>query len=81
MKRAGHETNYNRWTRRIKIALALTKQDVKDILSCGGIEVSSSRAEGLTRSASDRRRFSPMREDEFEAFTSGLVDWARDNIK
>lgn len=64
------------------MTLELTRHDVTAIMRIGGIDVSSSRADGWARKrdAPDDRR-TVMTEAEFEAFTTGLVEWARDARK
>lgn len=70
--------DYNRWFRRIVMSHRLTKQDVAECCRLGGLTVAVSRAEGWKRGASDTRRHVVMTEAEFDAFTAGLVDWARE---
>jgi len=72
---------FSRWFQRVRISLRLNRHDVVDIMSRGGIAISSSRADGWTRPRDGRDdRTTVMGEDEFEAFTRGLVEWARDNL-
>ena len=68
---------YNRWYRRISMSHRLTKSDTVECCRLGGLEISVSRAEGWKRGVSDSRRHVAMTDAEFEAFTSGLVEWAR----
>lgn len=69
---------YNRWLRRIVMSHRLRKHEIAECCRRGGMTISASRAEGWTRGASDTRRHVTMTEAEFDAFTSGLVDWARE---
>lgn len=56
----------------------MTKLDVVEVCRAGGLEVSASRAEAWKRAANQgKRRYTPITEAEFEAFTAGLVEWAR----
>ncbi len=43
----------------------------------GGCPVSASRADGWMRPDTDIRRSTDMTEREFDAFTSGLVQWSK----
>lgn len=68
---------YGTWFKRIRLSLSLSRADVVEIMRLGGIEVSSSRADGWSRPSSDARRATTMTEREFDAFTSGLVEWTK----
>lgn len=71
--------NYNIWYKRIRLAMELSRDDVVEIMRLGGVEISSSRADGWSRASADTRRGATMSEPEFEAFTFGLVEWTRRN--
>lgn len=71
-------TDWNTYYRRICISHRLSKHDIVECCRLGGLEVSSSRAEAWRRSSSSDHRFvTKMTEEEFGAFTYGLVEWAR----
>lgn len=72
--------SFNKYYHRICIALALSKQDVVEIFQMAGVKISVSRPAGWRRSESDVRRHIVMHEDEFNAFTAGLIPWARANL-
>lgn len=71
-------TDWNRYFRRIAISHQLTKHDVVECCRLGGLVISGSKAEAWKRSASNPRRHAEMTGEEFEVFTRGLVDWARE---
>jgi len=71
-------TNWNRHYVRIRISHKMERQDVVEACRSGGLEITASRAEGWARGQNDERRYVPMQEHEFDAFTRGLVDWARE---
>lgn len=74
-------SDWNTHCKRIKIALRLERGEIVEICRLGGRKISLSKADGWMRSPSDARRFQRMSAEEFEAFTSGLVEWARDNMR
>lgn len=80
-------TDWNRYFRRIRITHQMTKQDVVECCRLGGLTISASRAEAWARGVQGERlergdhRSTAMTEAEFEAFTAGLVDWAREAYK
>lgn len=69
---------YNRYFRRVRISHRMSKHDVVVACQRGGLEITPSRAEAWARGEQDARRHIAMSEAEFEAFTRGLVDWARE---
>lgn len=72
-------TDWNTHYRRICISHRLTKLDIVECCRLGGLEISNSKAEAWRRaSSSDHRHVTRMTEAEFDAFTRGLVDWARE---
>ena len=70
----------NTYYKRVRVALELDKHDVAEILRLGGGEASLSEIEGWSRRESDQRRYRSMSEAQFDVFTRGLVEWARDNL-
>lgn len=70
---------YTKWLQRIRLALELDRHDIVEIMAEGGVTISSSRADGWMRrrDAVDDRRQTTMTEQEFNAFTRGLVEWSR----
>lgn len=69
---------YNRWFRRIKTSHAMNRSEIVECCRLGGMEISGSMADAWGRNAgADARRSAPMTEEQFEAFTAGLVDWIR----
>ncbi|MPM20185.1 hypothetical protein SDC9_66614 [bioreactor metagenome] len=76
------QNEWNRWFRRIRASHRMTRHDVVACCRLGGADVSASRAEAWSRRAGgDSRRSGAMTRDDFEAFTAGLVDWAREAYK
>lgn len=73
-------TDWNGHFKRIRLALSLDLAEVVDICRAGGIEIAVSRVEGWKRNPRDNRRYVVMSEAEFDAFTAGLPEWARENI-
>ncbi|KWT70748.1 hypothetical protein APY04_0809 [Hyphomicrobium sulfonivorans] len=69
---------YNMWFKRIRLSHAMSRRDVVEAMRLGGVEVSSSRADRWTRADGDSRRGATMTEDEFDAFTRGLVEWTKE---
>lgn len=67
------DLRYTRWFKRVRLALKLSRTDIVDVMSYGGVTVTKSRADGWMRSEDDVRR-ATMTEDEFDAFTSGLAE-------
>ena len=61
----------------------MSRDDVVECVRLGGLEITRSRAEAWSRGkqggALERgaRRSSPMTEAQFDAFTAGLIPWAR----
>lgn len=71
-------TDWNIYFKRIRTSHQMTRGDVVEACRLGGLDITTSRAEGWSRGASDTRRHVAMTDAEFDAFTSGLVDWARE---
>lgn len=72
-------TDWNTHFRRICMSHRLVKADIVECCRLGGIEISLSKAEAWRRSAASRHRHvTAMTEAEFDAFTYGLVEWARE---
>lgn len=69
--------DYSLYFRRIRASHRMTKHDVVACCALGGIEITVSRAEGWNRN--DERRHTAMTAAEFDAFTAGLPQWAREN--
>ncbi|WP_306133019.1 DUF1456 family protein [Roseivivax marinus] len=67
--------------KRIRTALGLSNTEVADVLCLGGREITKSRADGWGRGEHDKRRFVRMTDDDFDAFTHGLVAWCRQNVR
>ncbi len=70
--------DFNRHFKRIRISHRMEREDVVKCCALGGLDIAPSRAEGWARGESDTRRHVTMTEAEFDAFTAGLVAWARD---
>lgn len=67
----------NRNLKKISVALRMKSTDVRE---CVGVEnYSMSRVSGWMRRENDRR-FSRMRDEDFDAFCEGLPDWADRNM-
>lgn len=73
--------SFNVWYNRVRMSLALTKHDVAEIMRIADLPCSTSEIEGWQRRTDDSRRHRTMTEQQFDAFTRGLVDWARDNME
>lgn len=69
----------NNYFKRIAASHSMSRADVVRCCALGGIEITTSRADGWKRSEADERRFVRMTEPEFDAFTAGLVAWAAEN--
>ena len=70
-------STWNKYLVRVAMSHQLDKAEIVEICLLGGLEISGSRAEGWKRSTSDTRRHVRMTESEFDAFTTGLVTWAK----
>ena len=64
------------WYKRLRLALRLHRRDVVEIMRLGGLSVSSSRADGWNRADGDDRG-QDITNEEFDAFTHGLVEWMK----
>lgn len=73
-------SDWNVYYKRVRTSLALSYPEVVAVCRMGGLEITRSRAEGWNRGPADTRRFVTMSESEFDAFTIGLVEWARENF-
>lgn len=71
------KSQFKIWFKRIRLTLELTRTEVTEIMRLGGCPVSASRADGWMRPDTDIRRSTDMTEREFDAFTSGLVQWSK----
>ena len=71
-------TNWNTYFNRIRMSHKMERHDVVAACRAGGLEITASRAEGWARGSSDTRRHVRMAAEEFDAFTRGLVEWARE---
>lgn len=71
-------TDWNKYFTRIRTSHEMVRQDVVEACRLGGLEITASRAEGWARNPSDTRRHVRMTAEEFDAFTRGLVEWARE---
>lgn len=67
---------WNARFKRVRLACRLSRANVVECMSIGGISISNSRADGWMRSQSDDRR-TLMTEAEFDAFLSGLVEFLK----
>lgn len=70
-------TDWNAHYRRVRTSHKMDRQEVVECCRLGGMEISVSRAEGWARGIGDTRRHVRMTAEDFDAFTGGLVDWAR----
>lgn len=76
-------TDWNSHFRRIAGSHKMSREEVVECLRLGGMEISRSRADGWRRGLQGgtlergARRSTIMSEAEFDAFTSGLIPWAR----
>lgn len=68
---------FNSWYNRVRMSMGLDKRNVFEIMRLGGVECSLSEIEGWQRREADTRRHRTMTEQQFDAFTSGLVEWTR----
>lgn len=68
-------TDWNALFVRVRMSHRMGHADVVEACRLGGLVVSRSKAEGWARR--DERRHQRMGEQDFEAFTRGLVGWAR----
>lgn len=69
--------DWNQHYKRISISHRMSRADVVECCRLGGLDITPSRAEGWSRGRSDTRRHVVMSGADFEAFTRGLVEWAR----
>lgn len=79
----------NQNLKRICSALRLDRGDIVEIMACGGIQISASKAHGWLRGKHAKRehrdsrdgaiftdhRMKVMTNEEFDFFCSGLVEW------
>lgn len=68
---------FNSWYNRVRMSMDLDKRSVSQIMRLGGVECSISEIEGWQRRENDARRHRTMTEQQFDAFTNGLVEWTR----
>lgn len=74
-------TDWNTLFNRVRMSHRMNRADVAECCQLGGMEISNSRAEGWARGASDARRHVIMTADDFEAFTAGLPEWAKQHYQ
>jgi len=76
-------TSWNTHFRRIVGSHEMSRDEIVECLRLGGMEISRSRADAWRRGwqggtlERGARRSTPMSESEFDAFTSGLIEWAK----
>lgn len=71
-------TDWNAYYKRVRTSHKMERGEVVEACRLGGLEISVSRAEGWARGPSDARRHVCMTESDFDAFTRGVVEWARE---
>lgn len=71
-------SDYNRYLVRIKMSHRMDRKDIVRCCQIGGVNVTGSRVAAWLRSQSSDRDHAPMTAAEFDAFTYGIVEWARE---
>jgi hypothetical protein len=58
--------------------MSLSRSDVVEIMRCAGVEITGGQADRWSRRDDDTERGKTgMTEDQFDAFTRGLVEWTK----